>query len=261
MFKNHILSDEITLLIPEAEIHHTLEKGNIQNISKAKHFIELENNQKIILFKIFPKGKTLFEKVQKISERFTEQDAISLIITLAEIVQKYQKLEIVNRDINPSNIWITDNNEVILFDFDQATNLNQLNISKANIEEYLPPTYFGNLKSSTPSKKEDIYSLGIILAYILAGSKTIKNFYTRFPIGKNDEDGEQIVLYPKRILKELKDPSFNLSSNLLTILEKSINDWKTEYSDVNELILDLKKLQQDSSYNLPFSNKLISLST
>ena len=68
------------------------------------------------LFEKLPPGRTLKDMMQ--IGRFTDLQASKIMLQLLDIVEQLHNAGIYHWDIKPSNIWITQDGEVILFDFD-----------------------------------------------------------------------------------------------------------------------------------------------
>lgn len=108
-------SEEI-FITSQARILRFLNSRNIQGIPRVLDFVETENNRKIILFERFPEGMTLDEKMEVLSK----ESAVDIMLKVTRIVKSLLDQGVYHWDIKPENIWVTNEKEVILFDFDFA---------------------------------------------------------------------------------------------------------------------------------------------
>ena len=130
----------------------------------------------------------MLEQMKKIKQKFSAMMLLDQIFELIEVLAYLQSRNIMHRDIKPDNIFVVNQNELKLADFD---------LGKESIEDYLhtfqgSPEYlspilfeslskiiqFGSARVNHNVYKSDVYSLGLIFFYMATMNKPPK-------IGKN----------------------------------------------------------------------------
>lgn len=109
------------------------------------------------------------------------ETAMSIVMPIIEAVKKIHSKGIIHRDISPDNIFITDENEIKVFDFGAA----QLNDSKEGMAAepvikvgYSPLEQYRN--NSRQGFYTDVYAVGAILYQMLTGEKPIESTEREF---------------------------------------------------------------------------------
>ncbi len=159
------------------------------------------------------KGSTL-EMMVEMGNVFSEKEAASITLVLCGIVERLHKLNppIICRDLNPSNILISDNGSIKIIDFDSAKQYDE-NAAHDTVcvgtKEMAAPEQFGFSKSDC---RTDIYVLGMLLLYISTGSydrsaqmpKRVKKIITK-STEFNPKDRYQSVAKMRKALKYRTD--------------------------------------------------------
>ena len=120
-------------------------------------------------------GRSL-EEIIKEDGIFSEDDTVQIITKVCDGLEQLHSLEppLVHNDIKTSNIMITDDGSVKLFDFD-ISRLYRRGASKNTelfgTEEYAAPEHFGYGQSEP---RTDIYSIGVTMHRMLTG-KSLDN--------------------------------------------------------------------------------------
>lgn len=147
-----------------------------EEISKIKHpkIVGIKNyfegrNYHFVL-KPFASGHTLLEQVQKFGI-FSEKKALQIALEIIDALNYLHTRNepIVFRDLKPSNIIITPNDEILLIDIESVRKKKKNSDSDTFVvgtKGYASPEQYG-YSQSTP--KSDIYSLGATLYYLLCG--------------------------------------------------------------------------------------------
>lgn len=102
---------------------------------------------------------------------FTDADVINLGKDLCDALEACQEHNILHRDIKPSNIFVSDDGVYKLGDFGIAQEEDTVPLNDLSIEgtyEYMAPELYNHKKYDVRS---DIYSIGLVLYYILSGKK------------------------------------------------------------------------------------------
>ena len=116
------------------------------------------------------KGQTLKQIIKK-RKRLSISETIDIMCQLTDGLSSAHDSYIIHRDIKPQNIMILDDGMVKITDFGIAMAVNASDLTQTNSVmgsvHYLPPEQASG-KGSTI--KSDIYSLGIMLYEMLAGT-------------------------------------------------------------------------------------------
>lgn len=118
------------------------------------------------------------------------------------IVEAIHKHGFVHRDISPANFLVNNQHKLCILDFELAYDVSARNPHPAYTLGTLGYAAPEQLKSSTPDFKEDVYSLGALLLFIVSGAKPLE-----FKYEYNGETMDRItgnVLLSETILRCLK---------------------------------------------------------
>ena len=117
------------------------------------------------------KGKTLNKIVQE-KGKLKEEEALTIVHDIASALIEAEKNDIVHRDLKPDNIMITESNIVKVMDFGLAKNVasSTQHITQTGTiigtPQYMSPE---QIKGENIDIRSDIYSLGLILFYLVTG--------------------------------------------------------------------------------------------
>lgn len=176
-------------------------------------------------------GKTLKQLIKK-RGHLTSSEAVDIMCQLTDGLSHAHESYIIHRDIKPQNIMILEDGLVKITDFGVAMALNASDLTQTNSVmgsvHYLPPEQAAG-KGSTI--KSDIYSLGIVLYEMLAGTMPFR--------------GETAV---EIALKHIKNPMPSVrkvnpkvpQSLENVVLKATAKNPKNRYNNVRELYDDLK---------------------
>ncbi|MCI5604962.1 MAG: serine/threonine protein kinase [Clostridia bacterium] len=149
------------------EIYKLLSTLEIPNIPKVRSITD--NGEHSVVIEEFIPGMTLERKIE-INGTLLEKDAMKYAADICNALEGLHRKGIVHRDISPSNIVIRSDGTAYLVDFgiSRVKKKNQ----KADTEilgtaGYAAPEQFGFRQTD---ERTDIYSLGIIMRYMLTGS-------------------------------------------------------------------------------------------
>jgi len=179
----------------------------------------------------FIEGKSLKEKMVQNAEMDLE-NALDIILNVAEALKFSHAKGIIHRDIKPANIFLTKDGGVKIVDFGLAQTKDPKNeeITEATVSmgtpAYISPEQKRN--AHNVDERTDIYSLGLVFSELLLGKlpRIIQI--------------EQLPSVVRRIIKKA--------------LEENLN---RRYDDIPEMIKDLKELKQ----GLEFTPEMIKTKT
>lgn len=163
-------SDKLSSSVSEGEI-----------LSKVSHegvpgFIgEYRNDETLCVVRSYIDGVTLDEYAR--SHPYSKADAAELGVELCDILIALNDKgkHIVHRDIKPQNIIIDGNGKAHLIDFGISRINNDSKESDTVISAtavFAPPEQYGFFQTDVRS---DIYSLGVVIHYLLTGSTDIRH--------------------------------------------------------------------------------------
>ena len=180
----------------------------------------LENNDYIYIITEYIEGGTLGQYFKKKKFNFSERQATNIISQIANGVKYLQQYGIVHRDLKPDNIMITQQNDygvikIMDFGLSKIVSPNERMVDGYGTLSYVAP----EVLLRTPYNKEvDIWSLGVILFYMLSGRLPFRGH-------KEQEVAEKIVY---------------------SDLEFDEDDWETRSQKVQDLIsCCLQKKKED----------------
>ena len=212
--------------IREAQAASSLDHPNICTI----HEIDETNDNQIFIVMTCYDGETLKAKIKRGS--LTKMEAIDITIQIASGLQKTHEKSIIHRDINPSNVMITEDGLVKIVDFGLAKNIQSGEKTTKGLTlgtvAYMSPE---QTRGEEIDKRTDIWSLGVVLYEMITGKLPFWGEY------------HQAILYS--ILND--SPKFDaiFSSDqyrvIGSIIKKSLMKDKDErYQNFHDLIKDLR---------------------
>ena len=136
----------------------------------------LENEDYIFIVTEYIEGGTLGQYFKKKNFNFSERQASSIMIQIASGVKYLHTYGIVHRDLKPDNIMITQQNEfgvikIMDFGLSKIVSTQEKMVDGYGTLSYVAP----EVLLRTPYNKEvDIWSMGVILFYMLCGHLPFK---------------------------------------------------------------------------------------
>ena len=129
-----------------------------------------ENERMSVTVREYIEGETL--NVYEAEHGISRRQAVDICIKLCDILSylHHRKPPVIHRDIKPRNIIIRPDGGIVLIDFDIARVYNDSSETDTvffGTREYAPPEQYG---FSQTDARTDIYSLGILLRWLLTGS-------------------------------------------------------------------------------------------
>jgi len=229
---HHIIPDEAeqARFLQEAKAASALNHPNVCTI----YGIHDENGQNFIEME-FVEGVTLRHKlpVQSLAE------AIAYGVQIGDALHEAHQKGIVHRDIKADNIMINTKNQVKVMDFGLAKLKGSLKLTKATSTvgtlAYMAPE---QIQGGDVDTRSDIFSFGVVLYEMLTGHLPFRS------------EHEAALMYsiinddPDPIQKYRSDLSPVLMNLILRALEKNPED---RYQSVNEMVIELRRLQKQST--------------
>ena len=176
----------------------------------------LENEDYIFIVTEYIEGGTLGQYFKKRNFNFSERQASSIMSQIANGVKYLHKYGIVHRDLKPDNIMITQQNDfgiikIMDFGLSKIVSPQEKMVDGYGSLSYVAP----EVLLRTPYNKEvDIWSVGVILFYILCG-------HLPFRGSKEDVVANKIVFeLPEFDEDEWETRSNTVKSLILSCLEK-----------------------------------------
>lgn len=181
----------------------------------------------------------------------TEKSLIILLGKILKILDYIHSQNYIHRDVKPSNIIVSLNNEIYLIDFGAVGFINQ-NISDLNQEidireitligtsGYAPPEQF---MGKMPHPSFDIYAVGIIAIEIITGMqpKSLPTYRGNIKIWNQIWNQNNYI---------------SISDDLKNVIEKMANDNSEQrYESVQETLKDLALVLFKLDSNIVLSNK------
>ncbi|NMG08343.1 serine/threonine-protein kinase [Brasilonema sp. UFV-L1] len=174
-------------------------------------------------------GQTLFQKVQT-SGTFSENEVVSILLSLLDILEDIHDKGIIHRDIKPDNIILrSSDGKPVLIDFGavretMATVMNVQGTVSSSIIVGTPGFMPNEQAAGRPVFASDIYSLGLTAIYLLTGQ--LPQHMTTDPY-----TGESIWQ------RDAVSPS------LVAVLDKAIrNNIKERYSSARAMAYALQRV-------------------
>jgi serine/threonine protein kinase len=207
----------------EARAAASLNHPNIATI----HYIEEVEDETFIVMEYID-GFELRKKIK--TGPMPLDEALQIIIKIAEGLQAAHEQDIVHRDIKSGNIMLTDKGRVKVMDFGLAKVRGVANVTKEGTTlgtiTYMSPEQAGG---SDVDNRSDIWSLGVLLYEMISG---------KLPFGGSYD---QAVIYS--IINDEPQPLSHHSIELQQIIKKALaKNPQERYQHVDQLLVDLRNI-------------------
>jgi len=147
----------------------TMVHPNIVGIYDVGEF-ELEGVKQPFFVMPLLEGETLEQLIRKRSPRLTVETSVAILAQAARGLQAAHELELIHRDMKPSNIFVMPDNSVKLIDFGIARLARASSgTTLRGTVSYVAPELFG--KQALPSALSDLFSLAVVSYEMLAGRR------------------------------------------------------------------------------------------
>ena len=152
-------------IIEEGRLLARVRHPNVVTIYGAER---IEN--RIGLWMEFVKGRTLAQAVEQ-DGVFDPARTVHIGIQLCHAVAAVHKTGLLHRDIKASNVMLADDGRVLLMDFGTGLETGEGSPDLAGTPLYLAPELLAGVE---PSVRSDIYSIGVLLYYLLTGTFPVR---------------------------------------------------------------------------------------
>lgn len=196
------------------------------------------------------KGKTL-KKIITENGPIIQDKAIKIAMQIGKALDCAHSHGIIHRDIKPHNIMINENGIVKVTDFGIAKAAS--NYTLTNTKEVIGSAHYFSpeqARGSFVDFRTDIYSLGIVMYEMVTGSLPY--------------DGDSAVsIALKHLQEKVIEPKVlnnEISEGLNNLILKAIQkDPAFRYSNVKEMVSDLKKLDMNPDTLIEFENESLDI--
>jgi serine/threonine protein kinase/Tfp pilus assembly protein PilF len=216
--------------INEAQAASSLDHNNICTI----HEVDETDDGQIFICMNFYDGETLKKKIER--GPIKTDEAIDIIIQIANGLQKAHEKGIIHRDIKPANIFITNDGVVKILDFGLAKLSGQTMMTKmgetVGTIAYMSPE---QTRGELVDQRTDIWSLGVVLYEMLTRNLPFKGEYEQATIYSIlNSDFKSIKVYRDDIPNELEE-----------IITKALaKNLEFRYEEISELKNDLETFEK-----------------
>jgi serine/threonine-protein kinase len=214
-------------------------RREVQTVAKLEHpaivpvydFGE-ENDQLYIVMRLMS-GRSLADRLN--SEIISLQEAAEIITRLAPALDMAHTKGIIHRDLKPDNILFDQNNKAYIADFGIARIIEataEWTTGIIGTPSYMSPEQVQD--GSDIDGRSDIYSLGVILYQMLAGTPPFKSDTT---------PGSVFLMHIQEPVPDLPTSRTNLPDEINGILHKALAKApKDRFSTAGELATALRKV-------------------
>jgi len=213
--------------IQEARAASALDHSNICTIHEID---ETDDGQMFIVMACYA-GETLQDRIGR--GPLPIEDAVRISTQIAQGLAKAHAQGITHRDIKPANIYITEDDEVKIFDFGLAKLAGQTRVTREG-------TTLGTVAHMSPEqtrgtevdRRSDIWSFGVVLYEMIVGKLPFTG------------DHDQAVMYsianldPEPLTSLRTGVPMELEGIVTKCLEKNPGD---RYQRIDEVIVDLNR--------------------
>jgi hypothetical protein len=189
-------------------------------------------------------GRPLLQVVER-QGRFGADETRNLAKTLCRALGAVHRVGIVHSDVKAQNVMREDGGRIVLMDFGAGRQLREgdktTRLQIVGTPAYMAPEIF---RFKDPSPSSDIYSLGVLLFFVLTGT---------FPVdGRSLEDfAAAHAQHRRRYLGDLRD---DLPAGLIGIVEKALEPRRRDrYRTPGEMLADLSSghVIDDATHRMP----------
>ena len=223
----------------EAKAISALNHPNIATI----YDLDDVNGQKYLVLEYIPGGtlKSKLKQLKSEDKEFSINAAVDYGIQTAEALAHAHRHQIIHRDVKTDNLMLTEEGKIKLTDFGLAKLRGSGQVTKTGstlgTAAYMSPE---QIRGEDVDRRSDIFSLGVVLYELVASHLPFR--------------GEFEAALSYSILNETPAAVKSLRKNIPQSLEQIINrclekDKTKRYQDVDEIVIELSKVQRELSGN------------
>ena len=191
-----------TSIIEEGRLLARIRHPNVVTVHGAERI-----DDRVGLWMEYVDGRTLHQLVVDDGRRFTPREIVSIGHALCSAVAAVHAAGLLHRDIKAQNVMMARDGRVVLMDFGSGRDRGgPAAVDLAGTPLYLAPEVLAG--ASSPSVQSDIYSIGVLLFFLLTGSYPVTGADLA-ALCKAHERGERRVLramapkVPRRLLRSI----------------------------------------------------------
>ena len=150
------------------DLYKILKDSNNPHIPQIYRLFERDG--KLIVIEEHIDGQSLEELLDYQISAFNEKMALNILLQLCDCLEPLHQLNIINRDIKPSNIMLTKDNTVKLIDFGIARIYKPDSLADTEFlgtRGYAAPEQFGLFDVGQSDPRTDIHALGVTIKELL----------------------------------------------------------------------------------------------
>jgi serine/threonine-protein kinase len=186
----------------------------------------------------YVEGRTVHDEILK-HKRYTEKEAVEIVIQVAEALQHAHAKGLVHRDVKPKNVMITHDGVVKLADMGLARAMSDKEAAEAEAGKAFGTPYYISPEQIRGDKEigppADIYALGATFYHMLTGTVPFE--------AKNPAE-----VMRKHLKADLVPPDHvnaKLSAGVSEVIEMMMaKDPKARYQNCTDLLLDLRAIRK-----------------
>jgi serine/threonine protein kinase len=195
--------------------------------------IEPEKRSRVYMAMEWVEGRSLRRELEE-SNRLDVGRAVSIAISVCEILDHIHKRGVVHRDLKPENIMLCATGEIKLLDFGIASKSGARRLTFGHFSRVMgTPDYIApeQVRGRRGDARSDIYALGVILYEMLAGRTPFEGS-NPFAVMNN-----RLLNSPAPLQDEVPDLPPGLERAIFRALAR---DPRERYASAAELAADLK---------------------
>ena len=236
-----ILETARRLFDNEARVLYRL--GNHPQIPRLLAHLEGENH--FYLVQEFIEGQDLAQGEIVAGNRWSGKQVIAFLREVLEILAFVHQHNVIHRDIKPSNlIRRVSDGKIVLIDFGAVKEISNMTVTGG--QGNLPTVAIGTpgymaaeQQRGDPRFNSDIYALGMTVIQAMTSSHPDQ-------LPRNQQTGE--ICW--------RDRARHCSTGLADIIDKMVrNDFRERYQNINQVLVDLQRLNKKPNYRLNRKNQ------
>lgn len=196
--------------IVNAEIYNIYKKINDIECDYMPKIIDtIKAEDKYIIIEEFIKGDSV-DYLVKQKGVFSEEKAVSYIIDIGESLKQIHSRNIVHRDVTPNNVIVDKNDRAVLLDLDIARiedKSESRDTTLLGTAGFASPEQYGFAPTDA---RGDIFSLGILLNFMLTGEIIQKNIYNK--TGLYNVISKAIQIDPEKRYRRIEEFMIDVST-------------------------------------------------